>query len=283
MGWHERALEAGRSIHRRNPESLDATIAYARALTNAGLAHYALPLVGSVLAVDPTNPAALKLNVWCCLMVGDHAHALEVARGYLARHIGDANTRWAVALASQNVPGGGHAAIRIACGALEADPGDVTLWVLLGYLHRMNGDEVSALEAWSTGLKKAQSEPSHVSNARTEAWIANLQAAVGDTESALRITEELAEAHPTNGYLLYRLCHVLAEIGHLNGAVQMLDSAISNGFLSAQILRQEESLGLSKLRHLNDYAVLVRRLDANVERCRRAHATHLPVAADKPN
>jgi len=278
LGWHEQALQAGKSIYERNPESLDATVAFARALTNAGLAQYALPLVHSVLAVDPTNPAASKLRVWCRLMVGDHAQVLEVAREYLAKHSTDANTRWAVALACQNVPGGGDEAIRIARHALDGDPTDATLLVLLGYLYRMNGDEASAREVWSQGLERLRAEAPDASNWRRKAWAANAQAAVGDSELALRTVHELSEADPENGYLLYRLSHVLAEVGHVGEAVRMLDSAISHGFLSVQLLRQEEVLALSPLRHLDDYAVVVQRLKASVDRCGRTYAAHLPVA-----
>lgn len=82
---------------------------------------------------------------------------------------------------------------------------------------------------------------------RPPAWIANLHAALGDTRSALRTTNELAQTHPTNGYIHYRLCHVLAEIGYLDDAVKMLGSAVDHGFLSTQLLRQEELLALQKL------------------------------------
>jgi tetratricopeptide (TPR) repeat protein len=278
LGWHEQALQAGKSIYEKNPESLDATLAFARALTNAGLAQHALPLVDSVLTVDATNPAASKLRVWCRLMIGDYEQVLEVARDYLARHPTDANTRWAVALACQNVPSRGDEAIRIARHALEGDPADVTLWVLLGYLHRMNGDEPSARDVWSQGLERIQTQAMGASNSRRRAWVANAQAAVGDTRSALDTVRDLAESNPENGYLHYRLSHVLAEVGHIGEAVRMLESAVRQGFLSVQLLRQEEALALSRLRDVDDYAVVVQRLKASVERCQRTYAVHLPVA-----
>jgi tetratricopeptide (TPR) repeat protein len=281
-GWHERALEAGRSIYERNPDSLDATVAFARALNNAGLAQYALPLVGSVLTVDPTNPAALKLNVWCHLMVGNYSHVLEIAREYLLKHPADANTRWAVALASQNVAGGGPEAVRFAQDAVEADPGDVTLWVLLGYLHRLNGSETSAGEAWSKGLSRIQADVQGVSNLRMRAWLANLHAGLGDVKSALAAVDELGEADPQNGYLRYRLSHVLAEIGHVDAAVRMLHLAVTNGFLSAQLVRQEEVLALARLRDADGYMEVMRGLDATVEQSRRTYAAHLPAAAVAP-
>lgn len=79
MGWHERALEIGRAIYVKNSDSLDATLAFARALNNAGMAEVALPLTRAVLHVDPTDPTALKLLIWNHLMVGDCTSALKAA------------------------------------------------------------------------------------------------------------------------------------------------------------------------------------------------------------
>jgi hypothetical protein len=76
MGWHESALAAGRLVFSHHPDSLKATLAFARALNNAGMAEFALPLVDSILTADPTNPAALRLRIWCHLMVGSFAHAV---------------------------------------------------------------------------------------------------------------------------------------------------------------------------------------------------------------
>jgi hypothetical protein len=99
MGWHEPALAAGRLVFSRHPDSLKAALAFARALNNVGLAQFALPLADSTLTADPTNPAALRLRIWCHLMVGNFGHAVGAAADYLPAHPGDANTRWAAALA----------------------------------------------------------------------------------------------------------------------------------------------------------------------------------------
>jgi hypothetical protein len=278
MGWHERALEAGRAVHERNPDSLDATVAFARALNNAGLAQYALPLVASVLADDPTHPAAVKLNVWCHLMVGDHTGTLEVSRDYLARAPGDANTRWAVALAAANLPGGYTNAIGIARDGLAADSGDVTLWVLLGYLHRCAGDEAAARQTWSQGADQVGAECAGISNPRTRAWLANLLAGVGQVDAVLRIVGELSDSEPNNGYLRYRLAHALAEARRTDEAVDMLCSAVANGFLSAQLLRQEDMLALAHLRGHAGFPGVLRDLDAKVVNCQRMYAADLPRA-----
>lgn len=275
MGWHERALEAGRAIYERNPESLDATVAFARALTNAGLAQYALPLVASVLEVDPTHPAAVKLNVWCHLTVGDHAGTLELSREYLARNPTDANTRWAVALAAGNLPEG-EDAIAIAEDGLKADPEDATLWVLLGYLHRLYGDEVQAGRVWSQGLQRTSGDG--IANPRTAAWRANMLAGAGDVRGAAQVVEALRAAEPRNGYLQYRLAHVLAELGRCQDAVAILGSAVANGFLSVQLLRQERILGLAKLRDTVGFEDVLLDLDSRVQKCQRKYAADLPTA-----
>ncbi|MGH3888528.1 MAG: hypothetical protein ACRDSZ_18545 [Pseudonocardiaceae bacterium] len=122
------------------------------ALNNGGMAEAALPLTQAVLQVDPTNPTALKLLIWNHLMVGDYPSALEAAHLYLPTYPRDSNTRWAVALAHL---GGGdnHKAVHTAQDAVAADPDDVTVWNLLGYLHRLGGDEAAAHNSWSTGIE----------------------------------------------------------------------------------------------------------------------------------
>ena len=98
------------------------------------------------------------------------------------------------------------------------------------------------------------------------------------TFTALGAVADLAKAEPENGYLQYRLSHVLAEAGDADAAIRMLDAAVSHVFLSAQLLRQEEVFAISSVRHQNDYLAVTERLDANVERCRSTYAGHLHAA-----
>jgi tetratricopeptide (TPR) repeat protein len=278
-GWHERALAAGRAIYTRNPESLEAANAYARALMNAGIAQCALPLAASVLEEDPANPSSLKLTIWCLLMLGDHQSAADAASRYLPGHPADANTRWAAAMANQRLPGGGPGAIQIARDGLTAEPGDVTLWVLLGYLYRLNGDEGSAVLAWSDGLAHVEQQLGDGPNYRFASWVANLHAAVGNQDAARSSVHALLNADPHNGYLRYRLSHVLAELGDADGAVQMFGEAVGCGFLSYQLARQEETLAFARVASAPGYAAAFRQLLSNVERMCTAYAPILPTAA----
>lgn len=277
MGWHEKALAAGRSVHARHPDSLEATVAFARALNNAGLAQYALPLIERVLAVDATYPAAVKLKIWCHLMICDYAGVAAFSRDYLVRHPTDANTRWAVALATSQLPGGVGEAIGIAGDGVAADPSDATVWLLLGYLHRLDGDDDQARTVWEQGRTRIAADGGG-SNPRTRAWLANLHAGVGDQRAALRSVAELARTDPHNGYLRYRLVHVLAELRHVGEAVEMLESAVAEGFLSVQLLRRELVLGLAPLRRAEGFWAAVDRLEANVKRCRRVYAADMSAA-----
>ncbi|MEV6966580.1 tetratricopeptide repeat protein [Hamadaea sp. NPDC051192] len=259
MGWHEHALRAGRAVYTRHPDSLDASVAFARALTNAGLADVALPLVDSVLAADPTDLAAQKLRIWCLMLLGRFADAVETASAYLPGHPTDANTRWAVALAAYHWEGSGDLAARVAREAVAADPEDVTVWTLLGYL---------SPGTWAEALDRlGATEP----NSRTAAWLANIHAAAGQRETAGRLADDLRAAHPTNGYIIYRLAHVYAELGQTEPALSCLRAAIDLGFLSVQLLRREADFGLASLRGIPDYETLIRQLDDNVERCRRQY------------
>ncbi|MEV0273602.1 helix-turn-helix domain-containing protein [Hamadaea sp. NPDC050747] len=259
MGWHEHALRAGRSVYTRHPDSLDASVAFARALTNAGLADVAMPLVDSVLAADPTDLAAQKLRIWCLMLLGRHEAAVETARAYLTSHPTDANTRWAVALAAYHMEDGGELAARVAREGVEADPTDVTVWTLLGYLRP---------GTWAEALERLGATEA---NSRTTAWLANIHAAAGHAETARRLADELRAAHPANGYITYRLTHVYAELGQTEPALACLRAAVELGFLSVQLLRREEDFGLASLRGLDAYETLVRQLDDNVERCRRLY------------
>jgi tetratricopeptide (TPR) repeat protein len=274
IGWHEKALEAGRTIYARNPESLDATVAFARSLNNAGLSQYALPLLAKVLIEDPWHLSAVKLTVWCRLMVEDYAGAVDTAREHLVRMPNDANTRWAVALAESRLPNGAHRAMATARAGLAVDPGDVTLWVLLGYLHRNAGDEEGAQESWHQGLRTVPAE----ANLRTLAWRANLLAAVGDRAGADHAVDTLVSVDPHNGYLRYRMAHVLAENGRAVNAVDMFSRAVDEGFLSVQLLRQELALGLVSLKGMTGFLSTLHTLDTAVNRCQRQYATDLPAA-----
>lgn len=272
MGWHERALKIGRAIYEQNPGSMDATLAFARALNNGGMAEAALPLTRAVLQVDPTNPTALKLLIWNHLMVGNYPSALEAARLYLPAYPRDSNTRWAVALAHL---GGGdvHEATRTAQDAVAADPDDVTVWNLLGYLHRLDGDEAAARDVWSTGIEQVATRTGTgiQHNLRVQSWLANIEACVGHTEQARATVARLTAAEPHNGYLKYRLTHVLAELGDTEAAIRTLHEATQDGFLSVQLLRHDERLGVSSLVELAEYRHVRRTLQQNVQRVKNRY------------
>jgi tetratricopeptide (TPR) repeat protein len=279
MGWHESALAAGRLVFCRHPESLNAALAFARALNNAGLAQFALPLVDSILTADPTNPAALRLRIWCHLMVGNFGHAVEAATGYLPAHPGDANTRWAAALAYRYL-GDDAGALRAVEDATAADPGDITVWVLLGYLRRDLLGESDAIEGWKAGLAHADGQ--EITSSRARAWLANLYAAIGDEQKALGIVDDLRSCEPGNGYLGYRLAHVLAELGRDDQAAEMLDHAVACGFLSVQLAHREESLATARISGSGRYRDTMRRLEQKVAACAVTYAPDIlpvPVAA----
>ncbi|MGH3832519.1 MAG: tetratricopeptide repeat protein [Pseudonocardiaceae bacterium] len=283
MGWHERALEIGRAIYEKNPDSLDATLAFARALNNAGMAEAALPLTRAVLQVDPTNPTAAKLLIWNHLMVSDYSSALEAACLYLPAHPQDSNTRWAVALAhlgNEDI----DAAIGTVRDAVAADPDDIAIWNLFGYLHRLSGEESAAQHAWSTGLEHAaaHAEAGTCRNLRAQSWLANIEACVGHTDRAQVTVTRLTAAEPHNGYLKYRLAHVLAELGDTEEAIRILSEAVQDGFLSIQLLWHDERLGVSSLVNLTGYHQVGRVLRQNVDRVKNKYAPSVVSSGVRP-
>ncbi|MGH3615217.1 MAG: helix-turn-helix domain-containing protein [Pseudonocardia sp.] len=270
MGWHERAIEIGRQVHQEWPESLDAVLAFARALHNGGLAELALPLTRQVLAVDPTHPTALKLLIWSLVMTGQHDAAIRAARPYLSSASRDSNTRWAVALAHW-AAGDAAEAVRTVKEAVNADPHDVTVRALEGYLLRATGDHDGARAVWVSALRFVDAGSGDVRggmNLRSRLWLACVEACVGQEESARSGVADAVRREPHNGYVGYRAAHVLAELGDHAGAIRALDEAVAAGFLSVQLLRHDERLGLRGLVDHPGYRDVVSMLLANVEHVR---------------
>jgi Flp pilus assembly protein TadD len=202
-------------------------------------------------------------------MVGDYFASLDAASHYLPLHPHDANTRWAVALAQLQC-GDHSASIDTARTAVATDPADVTLWHLLGYLLRIGGDEANARETWSAGIEQilAGAETVSAPNPRVQSWLANLEACLGRTDEARARVASLTTCHPNNGYLKYRLTHVLAELGDERTAIKTLRHAVLAGFRSVQLLRNEERLGLSRLLSSEAYGTVRGELEQDVEQLR---------------
>lgn len=269
LGRHEDALAEGISVLRMNPFDLESALVAARAYNNAGLADLALPLTLQVLAVDRVNPTALKLAVWNYLMVGDYNGACNTGQRWVSRNPVDSNTRWAVAMAyarQQNW----LAAIDAAEVGLRSDPTDVTLWVLLGYIHRSKGDEGAARRSWSRGAERVSARfEDFPSNRRVHAWLANLYAALGQVDKATAAVQRLRAADPNNSYLLYRIGHVAAELEDYDLACETFSAATDNGFLSVQIMRHEENIcATKKMASLRRYQEIVGHLEQKVEELR---------------
>ena len=105
-----------------------------------------------------------------------------------------------------------------------------------------------------------------------QSWLANVEACVGHSEQARAKVARLAEVDPHNGYLKYRLAHVLAELGDSEEAIRILREAVQDGFLSAQLLRHDERFGMSSLVHLAEYREIRRILQQNVEGMKNKYA-----------
>lgn len=180
---------------------------------------------------------------------------------------------WAVALIHHR-RGDIYAAINTASDAVTSDPDDVTVWNLLGYLHRLSGNEAAARNTWPEGIEHitASAGSGDPHNPRVQSWLANIEACVGYAERARAKVIRLTEAEPHNGYLKYRLSHVLAELGDTETAIRTLREAIQDGFLSLQLFRHDEQLGLSSLVDLAGYHQVRITLRQNVERVKNKYA-----------
>lgn len=250
LGRHEDGIRDGARAAREAPDSGEAHLALARSLNNAGLADLALPITRHVLQRNPADVTARKLLIWNAFMSGNPAAALDQGQPFLRLHPSDANTAWAVGGAALALAQ--HAtARRIVNRGLAADPGDVTLWLLAGYVERDAGDERAAVTAWKQGREAAYArmEPSPA-NARLRAWLASILACLGEASDAqAEITESLT-AQRDNAYLNYRAAGAFAELGDTTSAIRHLRLAIDGGFRSVQLLEfEQQRLMLHPLRH----------------------------------
>lgn len=158
---------------------------------------------------------------------------------------------------------------------MTADPDDITAWNLHGYLLRRNGQDEAACRVWRTGVARftARTGDAAQLNPRMQVWLANMEACVGEDETARARVLRIATNEPHNGYLKYRVVHVLAELGDADGAVRMLREAIRAGFLSVELLRCEEQLGLSALVDVPDYQQARQELEREVARLRKQYVS----------
>src|SRR5436309_2797286 len=112
-----------------------------------------------------------------------------------------------------------------------------------------------------------------------------MRAALGQRDEASAIAERIEQADPYNGYLNYRLAHVVAELGDVERAVRLIECAANSGFLSVQMLRCEEGVcALARLAGDERYSVATRRLEARVDELQTQYGELLPavIAPAKP-
>jgi tetratricopeptide (TPR) repeat protein/DNA-binding XRE family transcriptional regulator len=131
LGQHEQAVAEGIRAVEDAPGHVEARLALARALNNAGMADLALPVTEEILAVDPSNVTAQKLRVWNLLMVRRLVDAASKGSAYLRQHPDDSNTAWALTMAHALL-GHPESAASVAERGLRADQANFSLWLLLG-------------------------------------------------------------------------------------------------------------------------------------------------------
>jgi tetratricopeptide (TPR) repeat protein len=277
LGQHEQAIAEGIRAVVDAPGHVGARLALARALNNAGMADLALPLTEGVLAVDPSNVTAQKLRVWNLLMVRRLADAVSRGTAYLRQHPEDSNTAWALTMA-HSLLGDPEDAACVAERGLRADQANSSLWLLLGYVQLAAGDASSARRTWERGARSVLDRLGERStNYRSLAYVANMHAALGQRDRALEMLQRIEQADPYNGYLNYRLAHVAAELGEVEQAVRLIESAADSGFLSVQMLRCEERVcALARLAGYERYSIAARRLEARVDKLRTHYGELLP-------
>jgi tetratricopeptide (TPR) repeat protein len=277
MGWHEQALAEGYLCCEHNSTNLNAVLALARAYNNAGMADLCLPLTRHVLQMDPSNRTASKLLIWSQVMLADYVTACSVGERYVQAHPEDTNTPWAVCMAQLHL-GNFAAAAELADRVLRSDRSNFTMWLLLGHVHRVAGDEERARRVWASSIEPVHARlASFRRNYRARAWVANLEAGAGLHDQAAETIRSVRAAEPANAYLLYRLAHASAELGLDAAALDLFRAAIHAGFLSVQMMRCEE---LCSFRHLVDdprYQTIASNLEDRVETLKTKYSRGSPM------
>lgn len=155
-------------------------------------------------------------------------------------------------------------AVATAEEALQANPTDMTVWTLLGYIHRSHGDDARACRTWERGVAIGTDSAPLATNWRMQSWLANMEASAGHAASALKRWTRIATRQGSNGYVLYRGAHVLAALGHEEEAVATLRKAMDQGFRSVQLLKHDEQFALDAISGRPDYHAVVDALHAKV-------------------
>lgn len=242
----------------------------ARAYNNSGMAEKAIPLVSKVIEIEPMNSAASKLLLFNYVMTKQYKLACEKSEVYMKRNPKDSNTCWAIALGYFHM-GEIKKAIEVAQFGLQADPANFTLWQILGYAYRANGEAETAMWIWNSGIEALLDHSGDRRNYRARSWLASLYAATDKREEALEEIAEIFDAKPDNGYILYRLAAAYAELGMEDEAVNMLRLAVKNGFLSIQMMRHEEILTLHSLCGNSEYEIIAADLESKVNNLRKKY------------
>ena len=159
-------------------------------------------------------------------MVRRLADAVSRGTAYLRQHPEDSNTAWALTMA-HSLLGDPEDAACVAERGLRADQANSSLWLLLGYVQLAAGDASSARRTWERGARSVLDRLGERStNYRSLAYVANMRAALGQRDQALEMLQRIEQADPYNGYLNYRLAHVAAELGQVEWAVRLIESAV---------------------------------------------------------
>ena len=172
---------------------------------------------------------------------------------HLSLNPGDSNTAFAVSLALANSSQISKS-LSICERSLNEDPRAYCLHVLRGYLRRLESN-ATARSYWYQSLAQLEDlfGPFPSGNLRVDVWVANAAAAVGENEIPDKVAKRVDSLGAADGYLQYRLAHVLAEQGNAAGAISRLNKASNAGFLSIQLLDCDLTLGLRTISRMTPF------------------------------
>ena len=220
----EQKIEAARAGVAANPQSADAHIALALALTRRAREtsdhawhEQASAAVGKALQLAPDNFAARKIETWILLGRHKFARALELARDLNKRQPDDVLV-YALLTDACIEMGEYEEAEKTAQWALDLRPGDIAALTRAAYLRELFGDLQGAIDLMQSAYTKTL--PSEVED---RAWIlcqfAHLELLRGAPDVAERALTEALQLFPGYHYALRNLVKVHTARGRHDEAV----------------------------------------------------------------
>jgi DNA-binding winged helix-turn-helix (wHTH) protein/TolB-like protein/Tfp pilus assembly protein PilF len=247
-GQAEEGIKQAKQALQIDPEDLDAVEGAALAYFRAGMLDRSIFLFQKATSADPSNAATRTELARCYLHAGEYRKGLEALTPLLAQNQGG---EW-IAMQLYIQLGQYQQAIEIGRRYVKVSPGWELGWIDLGRAYVAAGRPAEARTIWEEGIRRTEGKVAAVENVRTRTWLGILYSELGRTDEAFEQARRALAMSPTDAWVLFMTAQIYSICGAPDRAVEQIERAIANGFLTIQYLDffLQPSFGL---RHLRDY------------------------------